>query len=163
MKIRTIVLWVTVLVVIEQFIKLIISKYYQDINFEIIPSLFEFKPTLNNKSFYWLGLMGIDVGRWARLITGTVALVILYLFYRYMKTVLKKNKLIDVACVFAFAGIICSLCDNVFFGGSWDYIYLKPLFVFDLKDVYLNCFAILFLISYVKNKKYLNSKFLWGK
>ncbi|KAA6326938.1 hypothetical protein EZS27_024019 [termite gut metagenome] len=59
--------------------------------------------------------------------------------------------------MFGFAGIICSSCDNIFFGGSWDYVYLKPLFVFDLKDVYLNCFACLFLIGYVKNKKRLAS------
>jgi lipoprotein signal peptidase len=157
MKIRTIALWTIVLVVIEQIIKLIISGYYRDINFDIIPSLLAFKPTLNNKSFYWLGLMNIDVGRWARLTTGIIGLGILCLLHRYLKTILKNEKWVDIAFIFGFAGIICSMCDNTFFGGSWDYVYLKPLFVFDLKDVYLNCFAFLFLISFVKNKKILDS------
>jgi lipoprotein signal peptidase len=155
MKIKTIALWVIVLVVIEQVIKLIISRYYRDLNFEIIPSLLAFKPTLNDKSFYWLGLLNIDVGRWARLITGLIALTIFSLFYRYIKTTLRQEKLFDVASIFAFAGIMCSTCDNIFFGGSWDYVYLKSLFVFDLKDLYLNCFACLLIIGVLKNKKYL--------
>lgn len=157
MQIRTIALWTIGLVVIEQIIKLIISGYYRDIHFDIIPSLLEFKPTLNNKSFYWLGLMNIDVGRWARLTTGIICLGMLCLFYLYMRRILKKEKWMDVGFIFGFAGILCSSCDNIFFGGSWDYIYLKPLFVFDLKDVYLNCFVFLLLIGCVKNQKILAS------
>jgi lipoprotein signal peptidase len=114
--------------------------------------LFEFKPTLNNKSFYWLGLMGIDVGRWARLVTGIIYLGMLCLFYLYTRAVLNKEKWTDVGFIFGLAGILCSMCDNIFFGGSWDYIYLKPLFVFDMKDLYLNCFAVLILVSFTKNK-----------
>jgi lipoprotein signal peptidase len=140
--------------VIEQIIKLVISTYYRDINFEIIPSLFEFKPTFNDKSFYWISvLFHYEVGRWARLATGAIALVIFYLFYRYVKTRLNQEVLIDVACIFAFAGVMCSVSDNIFFGGSWDYIFLKPLFVFDLKDLYLNCFTCLLIIGLLKNRK----------
>jgi lipoprotein signal peptidase len=138
--------------VIEQVIKLIISTNYRDINIEIIPSLLEFKPTLNNKSFYWLGLMGIDVGRWARLATGIVAFGILYLFYLCLRRIIsKKEKWTDVGFIFGFAGILCSSCDNIFFGGSWDYVYLKPLFVFDMKDLYMNCSTILILVFSSKN------------
>lgn len=151
MRIRTVILWTIVLVVIEQVIKLIISTNYRDINFEIIPSLFEFKPVLNDKSFYWLSLMNIDVGRWARMATGIIFTGVLCLCYLCMKTISKKGKLIDVAFIFGFAGLLCSLCDNIFFGGSWDYVYLKPLFIFDLKDLYLNCFVILFMIFCTKN------------
>lgn len=91
MKIRIVTLWTIVLVVIEQVIKLIISTNYRDINFEIIPSLFEFKPILNDKSFYWLSLMNIEVGRWARLATGIILLGILCLYYLCMKTISKKE------------------------------------------------------------------------
>lgn len=152
MKIRIVTLWTIALVVIEQVIKLIITTNYRDINFEIIPSLFEFKPVLNDKSFYWLSLMNIEVGRWARLATGIILLGILCLYYLCMKTISKKGKLVDVAFIFGFAGLLCSMCDNIFFGGSWDYVYLKPLFIFDLKDLYLNCFVILFLIFCLKNR-----------
>jgi hypothetical protein len=138
--------------VIEQAIKWIISTNYQNINIEIIPSLLEFKPTLNNKTFYWLGLMNIDVGRWARMATGIIFLGMFCLFYLYMKGTLKNKTHLDAAFIFGFAGILCSLSDNIFFGGSWDYVYLKPLFVFDLKDLYLNCFSIFFVICCCKNR-----------
>ena len=157
MKIRVTILWTIALVVIEQVIKLIISANYRDLNFEIIPPLFEFKPVLNNKTFYWLGLMNIDVGRWARLVTGLVFFGVLCLFYLYLKTGSKKGKLIDVVFIFGFAGLLCSICDNIFFGGSWDYIYLKPLFIFDLKDLYLNCFTILIIVFCYKNRTEINN------
>jgi lipoprotein signal peptidase len=143
--------------VIEQVVKCIISSYYQDIKFDIIPSLLEFKPTLNNKSFYWISLLNIDVGRWARLTTGIIVLVILCLGCFYMRTILKKEKWCDAGFIFGLTGVMCSLCDNIFWGGSWDYVYLKPLFVFDLKDVYLDCFVCLLIISCVKNRKILAS------
>ncbi|MDR2918564.1 MAG: signal peptidase II [Tannerella sp.] len=151
MRIRTVILWTIVLVVVEQVIKLIISTNYRDINFEIIPSLLEFKPVLNDKSFYWLSLMNIDVGRWARMATAIILTGVLCLYYFCMRTISEKGKLIDVTFIFGFAGLLCSLCDNIFFGGSWDYVYLKPLFIFDLKDLYLNCFVILFMIFCTKN------------
>jgi lipoprotein signal peptidase len=157
MKIRTIILWTIALVIIEQLIKLAISLNCRDLNIEIIPSLLEFKPTFNNKTLYWLGLMNIDIGRWGRLLIGIIVLGAVARCYLYLKKISKKEKLVDIGFMFGFAGTLCSLCDNIFFGGSWDYAYLKPLFVFDLKDVYLNCFTVLlfiFLIRYyiAKNK-----------
>ena len=157
MKIRTVILWIIVLVAIEQVIKLVISTNYRDITFEIIPSLLEFKPTLNDKSFYWLSLMNINVGRWGRLVTGITFFGVLCLFYLCMKAISKKGKMLDAAFIFGFAGLLCSLSDNIFFGGSWDYAYLKPLFVFDLKDLYLDCFAILTPIFFYKNKAEINN------
>lgn len=156
MNIRTVIIWIIVLVLIEQIIKLVISINYRDISFEIIPSLLDFKPTLNNKSFYWLSLMNIEVGRWARFTTGIIFLGILCMLYLYMKKISKKGYLLDVAFIFGFAGLISSISDNLFFGGSWDYVYVKPLFIFDLKDLYLNCFAILFIIFCYLNRKKIN-------
>lgn len=155
MKIKTIVLCAIVLVVIDQIVKWLISVNYRNINIEFIPFLLEFKPKLNDKSFYWLSLMDITVGRWVRLIAGIVVSGILCLLYFYMKKIMKKRRWMDIGFIFGFAGMLCFLCDNIFFGGSWDYIYLKPLFIFDLKDLYLNCFAILILISAHKNREYL--------
>ncbi|MDR1624340.1 MAG: signal peptidase II [Tannerellaceae bacterium] len=151
-KIRTVILVSIVLVVIEQAIKWIISTNYQHVTVEIIPSLLDFKPTLNNKTFYWLGLMNINVGRWARMATVIIFSGILCLFYLYTKGTFKHKTCLDVAFIFGFAGMLCSLSDNIFFGGSWDYVYLKPLFVFDLKDLYLNCFSVFCVICCYKNR-----------
>ncbi|MDR0750643.1 MAG: signal peptidase II [Tannerellaceae bacterium] len=152
MKSRTVIVWSIVLVVTDQAVKWIISTNYQHVTVEIIPSLLDFKPILNNKSFYWLSLMNIYVGRWARMATAVIFSGILCLFYLYMKGIFRNKTCLDVAFIFGFAGMLCSLSDNIFFGGSWDYVYLKPLFVFDLKDLYLNGFAVFSTISCYQNR-----------
>lgn len=51
------------------------------------------------------------------------------------------------------AGIVCVFIDTAFLGGSLDYVYLKPLYIFDLKDVYLNVGWIFFLYCFVTLNK----------
>jgi len=51
------------------------------------------------------------------------------------------------------AAILCALIGNIIWkNGTLDYIYLKPLFVFDLKDSYSDIGIILFLIYAFKNR-----------
>lgn len=109
MKSRTVIVWSIVLVVTDQAVKWIISTNYQHVTVEIIPSLLDFKPILNNKSFYWLSLMNIYVGRWARMATAVIFSGILCLFYLYMKGIFRNKTCLDVAFIFGFAGMLCSL------------------------------------------------------
>jgi len=52
-----------------------------------------------------------------------------------------------------YAGLICALIGNLIWKkGTLDYIYLKPLFVFDLKDTYLDVFIVIFIIYAINNK-----------
>lgn len=52
------------------------------------------------------------------------------------------------------AAVLCALIGNIIWQkGTLDYIYLKPLFVFDLKDVYVDFGIIIFLIYTFKNRK----------
>jgi hypothetical protein len=78
------------------------------------------------------------------------ALLVLFGFLRNLSD---NRKLLDLAISFQIAGMACSLLGNlVWEKGTLDYIYLKPLFVFDMKDLYLNCFAVLFLVFMYQNK-----------
>ena len=55
------------------------------------------------------------------------------------------------------AALICALIGNlVWKNGTLDYIYFKPWFVFDLKDVYIDFGVGFFLIYAFKNKNQLN-------
>lgn len=68
------------------------------------------------------------------------------------KDLTEKTKLIDIAISFQIAGMICALLGNIVWEkGVLDFIYLKPLFVFDLKDLYLNCFVVLIMIYVYKH------------
>ena len=56
---------------------------------------------------------------------------------------------------FLFSGAFCSLIDKIFWDGSLDYILVKGFFTFDLKDVYLNVFNGLLILSVLINNKIL--------
>lgn len=152
MKLRTILCWIFVLVIIDQVIKIVINTFFLDSQFEIIPSLFEFNPIFNDKHSYVNSLFynkfHINLGLWPHLILFLILeIVVLALYDYFRKNISKNRKLLDAAVIFQSAGIICALIGNLIWkNGTLDYIYLKPLFVFDLKDLYLNCFSILFLI-----------------
>jgi cytochrome c oxidase subunit IV len=159
MKIRTIVFWIAILVFIDQAIKITINAYFLECRFDIILSLFEFRPTWNDKHSYVNSLLSnhfnVNLGLLFHTILfliGGIVLLILYGFFR--NNDFKNKKYLDFAFMFAFAGLICALSGNLIWeNGTLDYILLNPLFVFDLKDLYLNCFVVLFVIFMLKNGK----------
>jgi len=164
MKIRTILFWVIILVIIDQIIKIIVHSYFLETRFDIIPQLFEFKPTFNTKHSYFNALLykhfNIDIGLYAHIIIFLIAEIIILTLYTFFRNIdLKSKKLLDLAFIFQLAGMICAVSGNLIWKkGTLDYIYLKPLFVFDLKDLYLNCFLVLFLIFTLRNDTEIRKK-----
>ena len=158
MKARTIILWIFILIIIDQIIKIVIYSFFFETHFEIIPSLFEFKPIFNDKHSYLNVLLNkkfsIDLGLWFHMGLFLFGEIIFLAFYFYMRKNITGNKtLLDIVIIFQSAGLICGLIGNLIWEkGTLDYIYLKPLFIFDLKDLYLNCFAVLFLVYLHKNR-----------
>jgi lipoprotein signal peptidase len=157
MKIRTILYWVIILVIIDQIIKIIVNAYFLESRFDIIPSLFEFRPCFNTKHSYFNVLLykhfNIDIGLYAHIILFLIIEIVVLIFYVYFRNIdLRSKKLLDFAFIFQLAGVICAFSGNLIWEkGTLDYIYLKPLFIFDLKDLYLNCFLVLFLIFLLRN------------
>ncbi|MDR3339060.1 MAG: hypothetical protein LBT25_03005 [Candidatus Symbiothrix sp.] len=91
----------------------------------------------------------------AALLISQVFLIFLRDFFKSIKTI---TILFDVAFIFAEAAFICVFIGWIFWEkGVLDFIYLKPLFIFDFKDLYLNCFAFLLLIYWFKNKTKIQS------
>jgi hypothetical protein len=146
------------MIIIDQLIKVIINKYYLNTKFEIVPSLLEFKPTFNDKYNYFNFLLSsywnINIKLWIHIITLFIGLIVMLLIYDYLQSISKKSKLLNLSFIFWLAGISCTFIGWVFWEkGVLDYIYLKPLFVFDLKDLYLDSFICLLLIYLHKHKK----------
>ena len=158
MGFKTIIFWVFILVVVDQVIKIIINAFFLEYQAEIIPSLFEFRPSFNDKHSYVNVLLyrkfQINMGLWFHLILFLIIEIVIIALYICLKNSICNNrKLLDFAFIIQLAGLICALIGNLIWkNGTLDYIYLKPLFIFDLKDLYLNCFAIMFLIYFHKNK-----------
>lgn len=162
MKTKEIIWWIFLLVIIDQATKIVIYHFYMDTHFEIIPSLFEFSPVFNDKHSYVNYLLNqklnINMGLWIHMVIFTVAEYIILALYVFLRSLSKKTKLLDIGITFQIAGLICALLGNIVWEkGVLDFIYLKPLFVFDLKDLYNNCFVVLLLIYVHKHREKVNT------
>ena len=155
---KIIIIWILVLVLIDQSIKLLINAHFREIHFEIIPSLLEFKPTFNIKHS-WINTLlnknlGVNIGLLPHILLYLLIGILLPLYLSYFKRKIRfDKKLISLAIVFLVATIICALIGNIIWrNGTLDYIYLKPLFIFDLKDMYADFGIVVFLIYAFKNR-----------
>lgn len=155
MKKRIVTLYILLLVVIDQIIKLIINAYYLDMRFSIIKPFLEFQPTFNYDYTYINNVFKLGIGIVPHVIMFVVLFTILILLYGFFRSV-NNSRLLNVSFILVLSGYICAAISNFIWNGCLDYIYLVPLFVFDLKDVYLNSFGILFAIFYLMNRKTLN-------
>lgn len=135
MKTSKVCLLILLLVIIDQVIKIVINNYFLDIRFDIIPGLFEFKPTFNDRYLYINHLFDLNIGFWGVILLNCFAFLIIFAFYSVFRNRISNTKLLDIAFNVLYAGLISAFIGTVFWNGCLDYIYLKPLFVFDLKDI----------------------------
>jgi hypothetical protein len=113
-------------------------------------------PVFNDKHSYVNVLLNdkfnVNFGLFIHLIIFSLAAIITTAVYDFYKSI-TKDKLLDLAFIFYMAGWSCGLMGNLIWTkGVLDYIYLKPLFIFDLKDIYINCFTFLLFLSLIKNR-----------
>jgi signal peptidase II len=98
-------------------------------------------------------MMQLGVGKWAHIALGSLMILIIYMFYRFLNHRMLTSKIINIMFAFILAGALCSLVDKVFWDGSLDYIMLNGFFTFDLKDLYINfSIGILTVLIITKNK-----------
>lgn len=146
---KPIICCILLLVLLDQAIKCIINTYFLENHFNIIPGLLEFLPTFNNRHSYIGSLLykyhNVAMGFFIHLIIILPAECLIISFYSFLRNKFQNTRLLDVAFIFQLSGAICWLIGNFRTNGELDYIYLKPLFVFDLKDVYNNCFVVFWL------------------
>ena len=140
---------IAVMVLIEQGIKLVIRNY-QGGEVNLIGNFVYFRPTHNTYYSWFNSMLGFENTRMFHIILTLALLVLAILVFRYVYK--RKGNQIEANLleIFLISGIICSLLDRVFWGGSLDYIGLRGLFVFDLKDVYLSTFQVLGLFLAIK-------------
>jgi len=146
------------LVIADQIIKLFIYYNHMDKNVDIIKNILAFYPMFN-KDYSWINsLFQFGIGLVPHIIVVCLLLFCLLLFYDFLITKKKGDKIIKTAFSFVIAAAFCSLIDKVLWGGSLDYVYLKGFFVFDLKDVYVSVFEVLTVITVIKRIKKLDER-----
>ena len=104
MKKCNIFLWVILLVILDQAIKLIIHLSLMDSNFILVPNLLELKPVFNSSYSYWISKFGVNMGVIAHLAMFSLIWAIFIILYKFYHKVDTKNRLLDIALVFQTAG-----------------------------------------------------------
>lgn len=147
---------VLLLVVMDQGIKIYINNNMFDKTIYIFKDLVAFKPIMNT-AYSWINSLGkFGIGLWPHLIFNFTVLVLTISIFAFYKEKYKPNKAINLFFLVWFAGLICSTIDKMFWGGTLDYIYLKNLFTFDLKDAYITLSEIILVFYAAVNYKVLN-------
>lgn len=155
-KSKTTWLFVALLILFDQGIKLFISGHFvMEQNIPVLPPVLYFFPTLNTNYTWISSMMDIYLSKWIYIALVAVLLALILLFYRYLQNRLAKNNTVNILFAFIFSGALCSLVDKLFWNGSLDFIRLNPLFTFDTKDVYISVFIGLVLLFLVQNNKVL--------
>lgn len=140
-------LGVLLLVSIEQVIKIVIYNNFLDKKSPILPPLLYFKPMFNRDYSWFNSMLQLGISKWIHISVVAIMSILIYLFYKYLNKQFGTNKIIDIMYAFIFSGAICSLIDKIFWNGSLDYILVNGFFTFDLKDVYINVFIGLLILS----------------
>lgn len=149
MKTRNIIFWTILLILTDQVVKLVIYHSLMNVNYIIIPNVLEFKPVFNPGYSYWTQKVGANMGLIAHLILFSFIWAAIIFLYKYYHKVDPKNRLLDGALVFQLAGFASAYISILFWKeGVLDFIYFNPLNVTcDLKDLYINIFIVLWIIS----------------
>ena len=148
------------LVLIDQGVKLIVYALYIDTNIEVIACVLDFKPALNSKYSFVNDSVyknsGMDAGLLFHIILFAIIWFILFVGYKFFKSIDPHNKTIDISIAFFTSAVICAYSGMlVWEKGILDFLHFKFHFnfVFDLKDVYTDCFLVLMLVSALRIEK----------
>lgn len=147
--------WIGVflLIAIEQGIKIIINGNFLDKKFPILPPFLYFSPIFNRHYSWVNSMLRLGIGKWLHIAMAAILITFLFLFYKYLNKRYGTINIINVMFAFVFSGAMCSLIDKLFWDGSLDYILVTGFFTFDLKDVYLNVFNGLLILSFLTKNK----------
>ena len=131
---------ITALIALEQGIKLVINRFLLHTSVPIIAPVLYFEPMFNRHYSWFNSMLRVGGSKWLHIGIVGLMIVLLFLFYRYVRGRTGPHRIVNVMFAFLFAGAVCSFIDKVFWDGSLDYIRLTGLFTFDLKDLYINVF-----------------------
>ena len=123
---------ISLLVLIDQCIKLFIDRYWFNSTFTIINNLLRFRPIINVNLSWGGNYFTFLSNPWvANILNIIVIIIVLVSFYHYKQTLNKYEP---------WATIVF-----VLWGGSLDFIQIPLFFTFDLKDCYLSLAVLIFV------------------
>ena len=147
--------WIFLLaaVLVDQSIKAyLFSLEWESISISLIEPVFYVEPTQNTLGSYLWVLLKLKQGSHLlnMILFSLVGIVFIEVWRFYVHR--KRNSFWINGFIHLFlAGLLANLIDNGFWGGSLDYITIKPFYTFDLKDLYITLCELFLLTELVDN------------
>lgn len=141
-------------VVIDQGIKTyLFSLEWESISIKLIEPVFYIEPTQNTLGSYLWVLLGLKQGSHLLniILFSLIGIVFIEVWRFYVKR--KRNSFWINGFIHLFlAGLSANLIDNAIWGGSLDYITIKPFYTFDLKDLYITLCELFLVTELIDNR-----------
>lgn len=141
-------------VLVDQGIKTyLFTLDWESMSYPLIKPVFYLEPTQNTLGSYLWVLLKLKKGsHLLNIILFSFVGVIFFEVWRfYVKR--KRNSFWINGFIHLFlAGLLANLIDNAYWGGSLDYITIKPFYTFDLKDLYITLCELFLLTELVDNR-----------
>ena len=162
-KVRSGINWIFLVIAvgIDQGIKAyLFSLNWEALSIPLIEPVFYIEPTQNTLGSYLWVLLGLKQGSHLLniLLFSVIGILFIEIWRFYVRR--KRNSFWINGFVHLFlAGLAANLIDNAFWGGSLDYITIKPFYTFDLKDLYITLCELFLVTELIDNrllKRFLN-------
>lgn len=162
-KVRKGINWIFLLIAvgIDQAIKArLFSLDWESISIPLIKPVFFIEPTQNTLGSYLWVLLGLKEGSHLLniILFSLIGILFIEIWRFYVRR--KRNSFWINGFIHLFlAGLAANLIDNAFWGGSLDYITIKPFYTFDLKDLYITLCELFLITELIDNrllKRFLN-------
>lgn len=125
------------LVMLDQISKVIVFRFIGESEKKLVWNFIKIKAKKNVSNSALLNFLSMEFN--LVLVLVIKILIIGCLLYLYDKVHIKCNEYwTKIALYFILAGSICSLIDTLFWGYSYDFIYIPGFIHMDLKDIYID-------------------------
>ena len=163
---RSFSIFIPILILTDQAIKIPISRLLTEHHecITLIKGVLFFCPKQNTHGGWIPSMLDFIVPAYITIPITVFAVLLMIAAYRFMSYCTfnwdKYKNLPAIFLIMMLSGGFCSFIDDIFWGGSIDYIRLFDWFIFDLKDVYLTSaeviviiYLIVFIIYYYRLSK----------
>lgn len=139
---------------LDQGIKIyLFSLDWENLSIPLIEPVFYIEPTQNTLGSYLWVLLNFKKG--SHLLNIILFSVIGFLFVEIWRfyTRRKRNSFWINGFIHLFlAGLFANIIDNAYWGGSLDYVTIRPFYTFDLKDMYITMCELFLITELIDNK-----------
>ena len=148
--------WIFLLLALglDQGIKIyLFSLDWENISKPIIEPVFYLEPTQNTLGSYLWVLLNFKKGSHLAniILFSVIGLLFIEIWRFYVRR--KRNSFWINGFIHLFlAGLLANIIDNAIWGGSLDYITIKPFYTFDLKDMYITLCELFLVTELVDNR-----------